>query len=56
MQNRKFFYAALSIGLTLGAIGGYATVGDYVGAYCIGALGLAAGFMVWLVVTHLIFD
>ena len=44
------------MGLTLGVIGGYSTVGDYVGAYCIGALGLGAGFMFWLVIAHLMDD
>lgn len=56
MRKTKLFYSALGTGLTLGVIGGYATVGDYVGGYCVGALGLAAGFMSWLVIAYLIDD
>lgn len=56
MHKPKFFNLALAVGVTLGVLGGYTTQGDYVGVYSVGALGLGAGFMVWLVVAHLIDD
>lgn len=56
MRKPKLFYAMNGIGAALGAICGYITLGDYVAAYSIGALGLAVGFMAWVVLAHLVDD
>lgn len=54
MRKPKLLYSALAIGMTLGAIGGYTMLGDYVAGYSVGAMGLGAGFMIWLVCAHLL--
>ena len=54
MRKPGLFYSALGIGALLGAVGGYVTTGDYVAGYSIGFIGLAAGFMTWLVSTYLL--
>jgi hypothetical protein len=54
MRKPRLFYSTLGIGMTLGVIGGYAITGDYVAGYSIGFIGLAAGFMAWLVVAYLL--
>ncbi len=55
-RRHRLFYLAPGTGLRHGVIDGYTTVGDYVGGYCMGALGLEVGFVTWLVIAYLIDD